>query len=91
MRESLTLDFCNVSIYDNYMVVVINEGVTVLLKHNNITRGSYHFYRSNDDPIKQASFFTKTVQPYLKADIPLVLDIEQGKRGKKLLFFSTPD
>jgi hypothetical protein len=36
MRESLTLDFCNVSIYDNYMVVVINEGVTVLLKHNNI-------------------------------------------------------
>ena len=48
------------------------------IKENNIYRGAYHFYRSNDSPQKQADFFLKTVQPYLDSDLPLVLDIEQA-------------
>lgn len=36
MRETLTLDFCEITLCDNYMVVVMNEGITVVIEHNNI-------------------------------------------------------
>ena len=34
MIKALMLEFCNVKIYDNYMVVVMNEGVHITPKHN---------------------------------------------------------
>ncbi|WP_229719383.1 hypothetical protein [Winogradskyella schleiferi] len=34
MKEILHYDFCDISIYDNYVVVVIKEGVNVTSKHN---------------------------------------------------------
>ncbi|MCA0152899.1 hypothetical protein [Winogradskyella vincentii] len=36
MRASLTLNFCDMSIYDNYLVVVMHEGINVLPEHNEI-------------------------------------------------------
>ena len=39
MKETLTFDFCNLSLYDNYVIVVMNEGVTVTPEHNNILVG----------------------------------------------------
>ena len=36
MRDFLKFDFCEMQIYDSYVVVIINEGLTVLPKHNAI-------------------------------------------------------
>lgn len=36
MKESLTFDFCEMTIYDNYVVVVMKEGITVTPEHNKV-------------------------------------------------------
>ena len=36
MKATLTFDFCKMSIYDNYLVVVIKEGVNLIPNHNNV-------------------------------------------------------
>lgn len=36
MREILTFDFCDMKIYNNYVVVVIKEGVNITQKYNDI-------------------------------------------------------
>lgn len=36
MRASLTLHFCDLSIYDNYLVVFMHEGTNVLPENNKI-------------------------------------------------------
>lgn len=36
MKETLTFDFCDMSIYDNYLVVVIKEGVNITPVHNSV-------------------------------------------------------
>jgi lysozyme len=40
--------------------------------------GAYHFYMADDDPVKQADLFIKTVKPLNDHSIPPVLDLEQG-------------
>jgi lysozyme len=40
-------------------------------------RGSYHFYRTNDDPIKQVQNFTNVVK-FEDTDIPPIVDFEEG-------------
>lgn len=44
---------------------------------NDLAHGSYHFYTTDSDPIKQAEFFTKTID-YGNGDMPPVLDLEEG-------------
>lgn len=36
MTDVIKYDFCTMHIYDNYMIVVINEGVTVTPEHNTV-------------------------------------------------------
>ena len=36
MKETLSLDFCEITIYDKYLVVVMNEGVNITPKHNKV-------------------------------------------------------
>ncbi|TXE05964.1 hypothetical protein ES711_14085 [Gelidibacter salicanalis] len=36
MIDLLKFDFCDIEIYEDYVVVMINEGVTVMPKHNTI-------------------------------------------------------
>lgn len=36
MPKTLTFDFCNMTIYDKYVVVVMKEGVNVRPEHNNV-------------------------------------------------------
>lgn len=47
-------------------------------KEKSYVRGVYHFYRSNDDPIKQASFFLSMISDLAVTDLPPVLDFEEG-------------
>ena len=46
LKESITFDFCKMSIYDNYLVVVVNEGVNITPEHNNVLLEitEKHFY-----------------------------------------------
>jgi len=36
MKEVLTFNFCKMSIYDNYVVVIVNEGINITPKHNSV-------------------------------------------------------
>ncbi len=36
MKAALTFDFCKMSIYNNYVVVVMNEGVNITPEHNTV-------------------------------------------------------
>jgi hypothetical protein len=36
MKEKLSLDFCEITIYDKYLVVVMNEGINITPKHNKV-------------------------------------------------------
>jgi hypothetical protein len=36
MKEILNFDFCDMSIYENYLVVVIKAGVDITPAHNNV-------------------------------------------------------
>ncbi len=36
MRAAIKYDFCDFSIFDNFIIAVMQEGVTVLPKHNNV-------------------------------------------------------
>lgn len=34
MKETLTLEFCEMTVYDRYVVVVVNEGVNITTEYN---------------------------------------------------------
>lgn len=36
MIDLLKFDFCDMHIYDNYLIVIMNEGVTIIPAHNQI-------------------------------------------------------
>jgi lysozyme len=41
-----------------------------------LTRGAYHFYRTNDDPVQQAQNFLNSVAGLTEGDLAPVVDIE---------------
>lgn len=43
----LNYDFCTMHIYDNHMIVVINEGVTVTIEHNDVLLSVANTYYKN--------------------------------------------
>ncbi|MCJ7933241.1 MAG: glycoside hydrolase family 25 protein [Chryseobacterium sp.] len=56
-------------------------------KKHNLTRGAYHFYRADEDPIIQANNFLANVK-LESGDLPPILDIEKipkRKTNKKLI------
>jgi lysozyme len=52
-------------------------------KNKNIIRGAYHYYRPNENSIKQAQLFIKTVL-LKKGDLPPVLDIENIPKSQPM-------
>lgn len=52
-------------------------------KNKNIIRGAYHYYRPNENSIKQAQLFIKTVS-LKKGDLPPVLDIENIPKSQPM-------
>ena len=47
MEDVLKFDFCDMHIYNNYMVVVMKEGVTITPSHNLILLNIVETYYSN--------------------------------------------
>jgi lysozyme len=72
----------------DFIICKATEGITYtdpefssnwkITKNKSILRGAYHFYRSKDDPIEQATHFLKTVSDFQSTDIPPILDFEEG-------------
>src|SRR5690606_15725336 len=52
-----------------------------LAKKHKLIRGAYHFYRADEDPVRQANNFLENVK-LEKGDLPPVLDIEKIPRRK---------
>jgi len=71
-----------------FIICKATEGITYIdpdFKHNwakisekNFIRGSYHFYRSNDDPIAQARNYINALTTIQKTDFPPIIDFEEG-------------
>jgi lysozyme len=53
------------------------------IRQKGFVRGAYHFYTCVDDPLEQARFFAGQIDDLGPADMPPVLDIEQGGMGEK--------
>lgn len=47
MKDLLKFDFCEIHIYDDYVVVIINEGLTVMSKHNDVLQNIVDTYFRN--------------------------------------------
>lgn len=47
MKDTLTFDFCKITIYEHYVVVVINEGVNLTSKHNKVLSDITETYFAN--------------------------------------------
>nr|WP_321223159.1 hypothetical protein [uncultured Psychroserpens sp.] len=60
MTDKLTLDFCDVHIYENYMVVTIKTGVNITITHNKVLTNIANTYFSN----KQFVYITHRVNSY---------------------------
>ena len=60
MEDELKFDFCNMNIYDNYMVVVMNEGVTITPAHNKILLNIVDTYFNN----KNFVYITHRINSY---------------------------
>ena len=52
-----------------------------LAKKQELVRGAYHFYRADEDPVRQANNFLENVK-LEEGDLPPVLDIEKIPRRK---------
>ncbi len=52
-----------------------------LAKKHKLIRGAYHFYRADEDPVRQANNFLENVK-LEEGDLPPVLDIEKIPRRK---------
>jgi len=47
MITSLSYNFCTVAIHDNYLIAVMNEGITVKPEHNEVLLNIVHKYYPN--------------------------------------------
>lgn len=47
MPKELTLPFCSLKIYDNYMVVIMNKGVHISVEYNEVLQGLAEQYFRN--------------------------------------------
>lgn len=72
----------------SFVICKATEGITYTdpkflhnwntIKKKLFVRGAYHFYRSNDDPIAQATHFLKTISNIEATDFPPIIDFERS-------------
>lgn len=72
----------------SFIICKATEGITYTdpkfsynwsaIKEKGFIRGAYHFYRSNDEPVKQAQNFLNAIKGIEKTDIPPIIDFEIG-------------
>lgn len=60
MKDLLKFDFCEMHIYDSYVIVTVNEGLTVSPKHNTILNNVVDTYFHN----KEFVYITHRINSY---------------------------
>ena len=60
MTDRLSLDFCDIHIYENYMVVTMNTGVNITTFHNKVLLKIANTYFNN----KQFVYITHRINSY---------------------------
>ena len=60
MEDELKFDFCDMHIYDNYMVTIMKEGVTITPNHNKVLLNIVDTYYSE----KQFVYITHRLHSY---------------------------
>lgn len=78
----------------SFVICKATEGITYTdprflynwkaIKNHGLIRGAYHFYRSQDSPVDQATFFLKTIAAIESTDIPPIIDFEAGGIDKSI-------
>lgn len=76
-KDSIQFVFCKATEGLTFIDPKFNKNWSTLKEHG-VLRGAYHFFKSKDDPKKQATFFLNTISTSEKTDIPPVLDFEEG-------------
>ncbi len=76
----------------SFIISQATQGVTFLdsnfktnwavSKSIKVTRGAYHFYMCQDDPLDQVSFFLNTVSGFNSDDLPPIVDFEETSIDK---------
>lgn len=60
MKDVLKFDFCEMQIYDNYIVTIMNEGVTITPQHNQVLLNIVDTYYQN----KKFVYITHRLKSY---------------------------
>jgi len=60
MKDVLKFDFCEMQIYDNYIVTIMNEGVTITPEHNQVLLNIVDTYYQN----KKFVYITHRLKSY---------------------------
>ena len=76
-KDSIGFIFCKATEGITYLDPKFEEN-WIQIKADGFIRGTYHFYRSADDPIEQAKFFAKTIETITDSDLAPVVDFEGG-------------
>jgi len=102
MNESLTFDFCDVTIYDHYIIVIIKEGINVTPNRNNTLIQITETYFSNKPFIyisNRINSYSVDPKVYLKTSeiqnlegIAIVSNNYQAKINAQIekMFFNKP-
>lgn len=81
-EDSLTFIICKATEGIGYKDPDFKTNMNTIRSKNAVS-GCYHFYHSNEDPVKQAQFFWNTVSQAEVPQIAPVVDIEQGSLPSK--------
>lgn len=73
--DSITFIICKATEGDNEIDPDFDSNWKII-KSKNCILGAYHFYRTDDDPVKQAQHFLLTINKKGKTDMVPIVDIE---------------
>ncbi|MCK0123999.1 hypothetical protein MWU76_06285 [Gelidibacter sp. F2691] len=102
MIDLLKFDFCDIEIYEDYVVVTINEGVTVMPKHNTILINIvdtyfrhrefvYITHRVKSYAVNPSTYFETSKIKNLRAFVVVSKDFKAKANAEvEMLFFSKP-
>jgi lysozyme len=76
-HDSLSFVICKATEGEDYIDPMFQKNWTIA-KEKSFVRGAYHFYRTEDDPINQASFFLSAISSLRSSDLPPIVDFEGG-------------
>lgn len=76
-KDSLSFIICKATEGINYTDPKFSQNWQLITSQNFI-KGAYHFYRCQEDPVKQATYYSATIKTINNTDLPPIVDFEQS-------------